>query len=87
VKKRYIVVDQKGLTANPANKLATLTSKLSNDILIHYDGVAVTTKSTISILSLGVPYQGEISIIVKGDNADKIHQTIYQTLKHESLIE
>lgn len=87
MKKSYTVLHPEGLTATPANKLAALTSKLSNEILIHYDGVTVTTKSTISILSLGIPKGSTISIIVKGENASKIHQEIYQALKETNLIE
>lgn len=87
MKKSYTVIHQEGLTAKPANALSALTSKFSNDILVHYDGVTVTTKSTISILSLGIPKGSEISIIVKGEEASKIHEMIYLTLKETNLIE
>ncbi|MFP4287407.1 MAG: HPr family phosphocarrier protein [Candidatus Izemoplasmataceae bacterium] len=87
MEKSYKIIHQEGLTAKPANILAKLTSKLDNEIFIHYDNVTLTTKSTVSILSLGVPKGGEISIIVKGNNAEEIHRTIYNALKDINVIE
>lgn len=57
-----------GLHARPAAELVQLCKKTKSDIKLEKDGVIVSGKSIIGIMSLGISCGDEVTVIAEGDD-------------------
>lgn len=70
-----------GLHARPAALLNAIARKYSNNEILMLKGEqSANVKSVVSLLSLSVQYQDQISILVKGDNAAAIIHELQTSL-------
>lgn len=70
-----------GLHARPAAQLNAIARKYpNNEILMLKGEQSANVKSVVSLLSLSVQYQDQISILVKGDNAATIINELQTSL-------
>ena len=59
-----------GLHARPAKTFVKLAKKYKSNIKLHHDDKAVNGKSLIGVLKLGIKYQGEIRLVIEGEDED-----------------
>ena len=62
-----------GLHARPAAEFVQLCKKIKSDVKLEKNGVSVSGKSIIGIMSLGISYGEEVAVVVEGnDEVDAI---------------
>jgi phosphocarrier protein len=66
-----IVRHEVGLHARPAATFVKLASTFDSDINVSYDGRTANAKSILTVLTLGVHKDSEITITAEGDDADE----------------
>lgn len=84
--KKLRIIDESGIHARPATYFVQTTSKYPNNIGVEYDGKTVNAKSIMGIMSLAVPYDATITIIVDGSDSETIISEIINNLKEQQLV-
>lgn len=70
IKKIFKITANSGLHARPATLLVNKASKFNSDIELHYEQKVVDLKSIMGVMSLGIPKDAQIEIIIEGSDAD-----------------
>ncbi len=86
IKRTYKIVDEEGLHARPASLLTMAATKISGSVDIEYKGIRSTCKSIMVVMSLGIGYGEEFSIIVEGENEQESIKAIEDVLRTNALI-
>lgn len=86
MRKEYLIIDEAGLHARPASLLVQEATKFSNNIFIDYNGMKLTLKSIMAVMSLGVPQNATIGIEVEGDNALEVFSALERILEEHRLV-
>ncbi len=86
MEKAYKIIDEAGLHARPASLLVQTASKFPNEILIQFKERKITLKSIMAVMSLGVPQNSDISIIVEGNNPEEVFVALEKILTDNNLI-
>lgn len=63
-----------GLHARPAAELVQLCKKIKSDVKLEKNGVSVSGKSIIGIMSLGISCGDEVTVVAEGD--DEVHAIV-----------
>jgi Phosphotransferase System HPr (HPr) Family len=64
----FIVEDPVGLYAGPASQLVDCVKQLYSHMTLRYNNKEVNLKSTMGVLSLGIPAKAKIEIIAEGED-------------------
>lgn len=64
----YRVSDPAGFHARPVTRLVQEATRFSADISVVYEGEEVNLKSIFSVLSLSIPFNGQIEIVITGED-------------------
>jgi phosphotransferase system HPr (HPr) family protein len=67
---RLVVIDPSGLHARPAARFVQAATRFASRIVIRQDGREADAKSLISLLSLTIRPQSEITLAADGPDAD-----------------
>lgn len=59
---------KEGLHARPAAEFVQLCKKIKSDVKLEKNGVSISGKSIIGIMSLGISKGEEIMVVVEGDD-------------------
>ncbi len=86
MKKEYVIIDKTGLHARPASNLVQEAIKHSNNITLKYQDKAVTLKSILLVMSLGIPSGSKIIIDVEGENPEEVLLSLEKVLLEHKLI-
>ncbi|MBU5444638.1 HPr family phosphocarrier protein [Paenibacillus sp. MSJ-34] len=78
----YRIHFEQGLHLRPSHLIATEAGKFQSDIRVEYDGKFADGKSVLSLLKLGAPYGGGITISVNGTDEREALLAILQLLSH-----
>jgi len=70
IKKTFKITADSGLHARPATLLVNKASKFNADIELHYEQKVVDLKSIMGVMSLGIPKDAQIEIVIDGSDAD-----------------
>ena len=70
--KEIRVVNRKGLHARPATLFAETASKYSCEVKVSFGSKTVNGKSLITLMSLAVPRDGEVTVSIDGDEAEAV---------------
>ena len=73
---KYKIKDPVGMHARPAGELAELARQFSSKIIIQANGKEASAGSMIGLMKLGVVKGTEITVSVKGSDADKAIKAI-----------
>ena len=69
MQKKTIKINGKdGLHARPAAEFVQLCKKIKSDVKLEKNGVSVSGKSIIGIMSLGISWGEEVTVVVEGDD-------------------
>lgn len=85
IEKTFTIVAPSGLHARPASQLVQAASHFPEEITITYHNVSINAKSIMSVMSLGIPYQGELTITIHPDNAQAM-QLLQHILEEQHII-
>ena len=80
------VIDPVGLHARPATVAVNAASKFNSDINVAFKGREVNMKSSMGVMSLGIPTQSEITISCSGDDEDAAVAAIEEVLRAQKII-
>lgn len=86
MRREYTIVDDAGLHARPASLLVKEATKFDNEIMIEFEDKTLTLKSIMAVMSLGVPKDSVIAIIVDGEDQDEVFNALEKVLIEQSLI-
>ncbi len=86
MRRNYLVIDELGLHARPATLIVQEAGKYDNDINLIYKDRIVNAKSVMMVMSLAITVNTEFGIEVKGDNPEKIFESIESILKEHKII-
>ncbi|MHB1392199.1 MAG: HPr family phosphocarrier protein [Clostridia bacterium] len=69
MQKKTIKINGKdGLHARPAAEFVQLCKKIKSDVKLEKNGVSISGKSIIGIMSLGISWGEEVTVVVEGDD-------------------
>jgi phosphotransferase system HPr (HPr) family protein len=84
LQRKAIKINRKdGLHARPAAEFVQLCKKISSDVKLEKDGVSVSGKSIIGIMSLGISWGEEITVVAEGDDEVAAIEEIKELLNKE----
>ncbi|NGX47294.1 MAG: Phosphocarrier protein HPr [Chlamydiae bacterium] len=72
-----------GLHARPATVIARLLQKSKSQVSFIYRSETIDARSIMSILMLAVGKNGQITVIVEGDDAPKTMQALVTAFENE----
>ena len=64
----YTIKDKDGIHARPAGMLVKEASKFESQITIEAKGNTANAKKIFSVMSLGVKYDDEITVVIEGSD-------------------
>lgn len=64
------MLNKEGLHARPAGALAKTASEFKSKIELQFNQKKVNAKSSMSLMTLGLGYNSEFSIIADGDDSE-----------------
>lgn len=68
-----VIPNAHGIHARPAAQLSAISRKfVDNEITMIKGEKSANAKSVVSLLSLGVQYQDQVKLMIKGDNSDVV---------------
>lgn len=70
------ILDELGLHARPAARLAQAAGAFTCDIRLGYEGMEANAKSILDILSLAAARGGALTITCRGDDAEEAARTL-----------
>jgi len=74
------VASSHGLHARPASLFTQAAAASGLDVTIAKDGKSVNASSILSVISLGVNHNDEVTIAAEGDGADDVIATLTEIL-------
>ena len=77
----YTITDPDGIHARPAGKLVKEAGKFQSQITIEAKGKSGDAKRIFSVMTLGVPHGGEITVTVDGADEETAVDALLQFLK------
>ena len=83
---KVFVVDPVGLHARPATTAVNAASRFKSDVKVEFNGKSVNMKSIMGVMSLGIPTQSEIKIIVEGEDEETAIKQIEEILRTNKVI-
>jgi|LGOV01.1.fsa_nt_gb phosphocarrier protein len=86
MKRTYHVIDEAGVHARPAALIVNIANKFPDTINIVYKGKALTLKSIMLVMSLGIQCGETFDIVVIGDNEEEALNQIESILVENSII-
>ncbi len=69
-----------GLHARPATAFVETAKQYASRVIVRYEQKTADGKSLVSLLKLGVPAQGRITILVKGEDEDEALSALVRAL-------
>ena len=82
--KEVTIMNPQGLHARPAAMFVQIAVKYDCKVTVKKDDEAVNGKSIMGILMLGAQHQQKITLVVDGDDAEKVMTELEAFLsKHE----
>ncbi|KGM46299.1 phosphocarrier protein HPr [Neobacillus niacini] len=85
VEKKFTVVDKTGIHARPATVLVQTASKFDSNINLAFNGKEVNLKSIMGVMSLGIPFGANITIIASGPDEEEAITALSDTLGAHGL--
>lgn len=85
-KKSFVIIDKTGIHARPATEIVQLANKFESNSFMEYNGRAVNMKSIMGLMSLGVPYEAEITITFEGKDEVDAMSTFESSIKAAGLV-
>lgn len=70
-KKVFTIKNQLGLHARAASKFVQLTNRFISDVSLSYDGEVIDGKSIMCIISMGIPRDSQVTIILEGPDEEE----------------
>jgi len=70
VSQKIVLALDTGLHARPVSEVLSFLDARKGVFTIIYNGNSADCKSALSLLSLGVPANAEVEIVVEGDNEE-----------------
>jgi phosphocarrier protein HPr len=83
IEKTIIVRTKLGLHARPAAMFVQVANKYTSNVLIRKGSEEVNGKSIMGILMIGADYGSELTMIVEGDDAEKMFAELEAYLAKE----
>lgn len=80
------VIDHSGFHARPMTIAVKAASMFIGTVGVAYKGKRVDMKSILGVLSLGVPYEGEITIDCEGDGEKEALEEILKAMREARVI-
>ena len=81
------VIDKTGIHARPATNIVNVAQKFNSDLNLEYKGKSVNMKSIMGVMSLGIPYDSEITITAEGSDELEAIGEIESSMKKVGLVE
>lgn len=72
-----------GIHARPAQKIAEVAQRYADDVHLIKDGQMYNAKSLLMILSMGVKYKEEITVMATGEGSELIIKKIGNLLSNK----
>lgn len=72
-----------GIHARPAQKIAEVAQRHTDDVHLIKDGQMYNAKSLLMILSMGVKYKEEITVMATGEGSELIIKKIGNLLSNK----
>ncbi|PCI78199.1 phosphocarrier protein HPr [Candidatus Aerophobetes bacterium] len=69
VSKAFTVKNEKGLHTRPATEIVQCLRNYSSDVFFTYNGTKSDAKSVLGLLMLAAPFQAEVKVSAKGEDA------------------
>jgi len=85
ISKDYKVISKYGLHAKIATTLVNEANKYDCDIFLEYDGIKIDLKSIMGLMSLGVPNNSKITIIVEGRDESLVLSALNEFILNENI--
>lgn len=76
IEKTYKLLNENGLHARPATKIAELVAKYNSKVLVSCNGMEVDAKRVINLLMLGAECGMDLSFKVDGQDAEPLINAI-----------
>lgn len=86
IKESYVVKSKEGLHARPASLLTKLASEFKGEVVLEYKEKAVTMKSIMAVMSLGIPHKANFSISVDGEGEENHLKKLESLLKEYEIV-
>lgn len=85
ITKQFTITSEVGLHARPATLLVQEASRYSSEVELEYKGKKVNVKSIMGVMSLGIPQNGEFSLIIDGADEEEAISKIERLLSNEEI--
>ncbi|MCK5528744.1 MAG: HPr family phosphocarrier protein [Kiritimatiellae bacterium] len=78
IERKLKIVNKLGIHARPASMIVRTASKFDADIYIDKDGVKVSAKSIMGLMTLAASFGTVLTLSVDGDDADMVLDTFQE---------
>lgn len=85
ITKQFTIISEVGLHARPATLLVQEASRYSSEVELEYKGKKVNVKSIMGVMSLGIPQNGEFTLLIDGADEDEAMSQIEELLSKEDI--
>jgi phosphocarrier protein len=80
------IIDEAGLHARPASIISKEAAQHDEEITLTYKEKSINLKSILGVMSLGVPFNAEITLSVEGNDEEKVLEILLSQFKKFKLI-
>ncbi|MDR2161578.1 MAG: HPr family phosphocarrier protein [Desulfovibrio sp.] len=81
------VMDNLGLHARPAAKVARTARQFQSDIFLSWRGVSADAKNILDILFLSAPHNACLTLLCSGNDASEAAESLARLFQHPLLTE
>jgi phosphocarrier protein HPr len=81
IKEQIIVMNENGLHALPASRFVKTAERFKSDVRIIKDGIEVSGKSIMGILTLACEKGSRVIVICDGDDEEKAFKALRKILE------
>lgn len=85
VEKSFTLLNENGLHARPATKIAELVAKFNSKVMVKCNGMEVDAKRVINLLMLGAECGMELSFKIDGQDAENLMTAIGNLINQKFL--
>jgi phosphocarrier protein len=86
ITRNYTIIDESGIHARPASLLTQVAMKYNGTVDIEYNGSRNTLKSIMIVMSLGIPQNAEITIVIEDEKEELAIKEIEKVFTENHLI-
>jgi len=85
VTKSFKLVNENGLHARPATKIAELVAKFDSKVKVSFSDMEVDAKRVINLLMLGAEHGAELTFTIEGDDSELLMDEIDNLIQNKFL--